>query len=853
DVSARITNADLADLLAIAGQKDVRASGDVNATAQITGTVGDPRGSANLTIANGAAYDEKFDRLTANVDFSDQLVRLTNTQLAAGSAHIDLNGAFQHPKNSFDTGTLQFHVASNQMSLDQFNAVKKQAQGLTGTAQINADVAANLKQVNKQSELQLTNVTANIAAQNLQHEGQKLGDLTATAQTAGTTVTYNLNSDFAGSTVRVNGSTQLQKDYPTTASASIANLPIERVLAVAGRKDIKAKGNLNATAEVSGTMDTPQASAQIDLAKAVIYDEPLDRVQGRLTYNNELVTISSLQVNDGPAHIEMSGSFAHPKSDFEQGKLQFRVASNSIDLSRLHIVQQQKPGVAGTLQLTADGAGTLQKLPKGSTAPPVLFSTLNANLSAAGLSVNKKSLGDLTLKASTTGSDLVYNLDSDIGHSQIHGQGQTHLAGDYPTTANITFNNVTYSGLLPLLSTSTTTPIFDASLDGQMDVSGPATKPDAMTGHLTVSKLDLSSVSRTQPGSAAKQVRLQNQDPIVLALSKQVINVQSAHLTGHSTDINLKGDVALTDKNPLNLQLTANTNLKILQDFDKDVYSDGSINLDLAVRGPFTQPLVNGQLRLQNASFNMIDLPNGLSNANGVIQFNGTSAVIQNLKAETGGGTVTAAGGVGFANGILRYGLRANAANVRVRTPEGISVVLGASVNLTGNTDHSLLAGTVTVNKLGFNPHSDFGSILSKSTPPTQTATAPSGPMAGMKLDVRIRTAPDIAVQTALAQNIQADADLTLRGTVSTPGMLGRVNVTSGNLIFFGTNYTINDGSVSFYNPVSIDPILDVDLETKVQGVDVILTVSGPVNDMKLSYRSDPPLQFQEIVALLAA
>ena len=46
--------------------------------------------------------------------------------------------------------------------------------------------------------------------------------------------------------------------------------------------------------------------------------------------------------------------------------------------------------------------------------------------------------------------------------------------------------------------------------------------------------------------------------------------------------------------------------------------------------------------------------------------------------------------------------------------------------------------------------------------------------------------------------------------------------------------------------------MLDLSLETQVQGVDVVLKVTGPIDNMKLSYTSDPPLQFQEIVSLLA-
>jgi translocation and assembly module TamB len=72
-------------------------------------------------------------------------------------------------------------------------------------------------------------------------------------------------------------------------------------------------------------------------------------------------------------------------------------------------------------------------------------------------------------------------------------------------------------------------------------------------------------------------------------------------------------------------------------------------------------------------------------------------------------------------------------------------------------------------------------------------------------------------------------------------------------LVFFGNKYDVNQGNISFFDPLKIDPILDVNLETKAQGVDVTITVTGPVNNMKLSYRSDPPLPFSDIAGLLAA
>jgi translocation and assembly module TamB len=189
---------------------------------------------------------------------------------------------------------------------------------------------------------------------------------------------------------------------------------------------------------------------------------------------------------------------------------------------------------------------------------------------------------------------------------------------------------------------------------------------------------------------------------------------------------------------------------------------------------------------------------------------------------------------------------------VRVRYPEGVSTVVDASLNLTGTSDRSMLAGTVTVLRTGFNPESDFSSLLAKSAEPVRTPSARTGLLGGLTLDVQISTAPDTQFQTSLAEDLQAEANLRLRGTASNPALIGRINITQGQVVFFGTKFTINQGSIAFYNPVRVEPVLNVDLETRARGIDIMLTISGLLNKLNLTPRSDPPLQFNEIVALLA-
>jgi translocation and assembly module TamB len=142
---------------------------------------------------------------------------------------------------------------------------------------------------------------------------------------------------------------------------------------------------------------------------------------------------------------------------------------------------------------------------------------------------------------------------------------------------------------------------------------------------------------------------------------------------------------------------------------------------------------------------------------------------------------------------------------------------------------------------------------LTRAAPPVQAPAAPNPLLDNMRLDIRVRTTSSTAVQASLAENIQVEADLRVRGTAARPGVLGRVSITEGDLVFFGSKYRVSSGDITFYNPVRIEPVLNVTLETQAKGVNVVLTVTGPIDNMKLSYTSDPPLQFQEIVSLLAS
>jgi translocation and assembly module TamB len=852
-VNASIRNADLSDIMVLAGQPAQQGTGSLNLSAQIGGTVGNPSGTANLALQNGTLYQEHFDRIGAALTFADQLVTLKPVEVVAGDARLAASGVYTHPRDTMGAGHLQFTVATNTISLAQFKNVEAQHPDLNGTVMLNANLAADVIKSGDTSQVAVRTVEANLAANDLRDKKASYGNLTAAAHTVGDTVNYTVDSNLASSSTTVRGSTRLAANYPTSLDARIESLNVERVLALAGQSSLPVQGGtLNANAHLEGAINNPTGNLSLNLANAVVYQEPLTEFSMQGSYAADSVTIPALRLSAPAGDIRLNGSLQHPAGDFNHGKLTLHVDSSDIQMARIHAIQESNLGLNGVLQVNTDVAGNLDLQNK---QMPVQLTNLNTNFHGRSMQLNGQDLGSLNLQAQTRGTQVALHLDSDLAKTSLQGNGSVGLASGYPADFKLYFSKIRYSNLQPLLSAAgssgSTRSSFDATVDGLVTVQGPLTQTDRLRGALTLNQVSLLSTAARGTDSQGPVTLLQNQNPIVVELDRNHVLLRNAHLTGRSTDISAEGSASLVPTEPLNFKLNASTDLALLQELDRDIYSSGNITAQINVGGTIKQPVPNGRIELKNASVNIADAPNGLSNANGVIQLNGNSATIRNLTAESGGGKIAVNGFAGLTGSTVRYNLRATANRVRTRY-SGASLINSANLTLSGTTDRSLLSGTVTVDRITLGSQSDTGSLLSSTAAPPETPSAPSGPLAGMRLDIHVVTSSALSVQTSVSQNLSADADLTVRGTATNPSVLGRVAVTQGNLVFFGNRYTVNRALVNFYNPIKIEPVLDVDLETTVQGVDVTLGVTGTVENMKLNYRSDPPLRFDEIVALLA-
>lgn len=634
------------------------------------------------------------------------------------------------------------------------------------------------------------------------------------------------------------------------ASGSLQGARLQDLLALADKPDLPAAGTLSAAAQITGTIATPLVKADVTVTNGSFYDEPFDRLTAHVDYLNRLVTIADARLNAGTKQIAFHGAYSHSASDFETGQLTFEASSGRLPLDQFHFLATRGPAIAGDAQFNAKGTVAISKARDGQFA--FQLTSLDAAVTGERMQVAHRPIGALQFSAKTAGASLTAHLESGFANCTIRADGEWRLADDYPGRAEMTFTKLDLAALDAWLARPASSFKIAGLVEGKATISGPALKPEAWTATVDLPQMEIAPLAGDIAGGNREAMTLRNQGPIRLAMQNLVVRVESARLVAQNTNFSLTGTVSLKDKNPLDLRVSGNLNLEVLENFNPDLISSGMLTADASVRGQLTQPSITGRAQLKEANLNVATLPNGISNASGVILFTGDRATIQSLTGESGGGSVSVTGFAAYSGSDVAFHFEMIARQVRVRYPEGVSTVASAQLTWTGSTQRSLVSGTARILRSGFNPRTDFASILAKSAEPVRTPAARAGFLGGMNFDIQIDTSPGIMVQSALAQQIQAEAALRLRGTLSNPVLLGRINITQGEITFFGNKYTINQGSISFYNPVKLEPILNIDLQTRARGIDVTLTISGPMNKLNVTYRSDPPLQFSEIVALLA-
>jgi translocation and assembly module TamB len=152
--------------------------------------------------------------------------------------------------------------------------------------------------------------------------------------------------------------------------------------------------------------------------------------------------------------------------------------------------------------------------------------------------------------------------------------------------------------------------------------------------------------------------------------------------------------------------------------------------------------------------------------------------------------------------------------------------------------------------ELSFSPSFDVSDILAALTD-VSSSTAPAGSFArNLQLDMNVVSTEDLNVASSKL-SVQGVANLRIRGTAAEPSVIGRVNITGGDLMFRGNRYVLEPGTLDFMDPYKIEPRMNLAVSTKVQDYEIRMLLRGTIDNLRTTYTSEPALPPSDIINLL--
>jgi len=621
--------------------------------------------------------------------------------------------------------------------------------------------------------------------------------------------------DLDGSATLQNGS--FTDTTPFQIEAALHNGDAGTLQHVIGT-DYPVSGTLNLTLQASGTEQNPHGQGQISLQSAEVYGRAVKALTSKVEFANH-----EAQLND--VHLQalngtVQGAAAY---NFSSKTARFDLKGESIDLAHIPELQSARFTTAGTVKFTAKGSGSLE-------VPDIV-----AHLEATDLVLNGEAEGGLVADAESHGAQLHVTARSRLPRASAALDGNVELHGDLPANLSLQFERLDIDPFLRAEIRGTIT--GHSAIAGQAHLTGPLRQPRHLNGTL---KIDTFNVE-------VEKIALASDGPIELTLRDQVISAQRCALVAEDSRFTLAGSLDLKGDKLLDVRANGHVNVKLLQTFEPELISTGTTDVDVRIKGTVANPIMVGRITVSHIGLSMIDLPAGLSDLNGSLLLNQNRLEVEQLTGRTGGGKVTFTGFVSLGT-TIGFDLGAQGNEIRFRYA-GVSVTSDQRLHLVGTLQNSNLTGDITVTRFAQNPTADLTFILARNTP--AEVPNPTSPLNNLHLDVRIVSAPELTVQTSLAK-LSGDVDLRLRGTPVKPVLLGRVNIAEGDIKLNGTKYHLERGDVTFSDPIRIDPILDVEATTHVRDYDITIGLHGSIEKLNATYRSDPPLSSDDIIALLA-
>lgn len=357
----------------------------------------------------------------------------------------------------------------------------------------------------------------------------------------------------------------------------------------------------------------------------------------------------------------------------------------------------------------------------------------------------------------------------------------------------------------------------------------------------------------------------------------EIIQAETSIFTNHQESVRLSGSLGATialqpftfsiGRNTLHATLVT-TGLGLSQLPIPDVSGltyDGQVDTRLQITGNLTAPKISGQLRLTDGQFLMSKPPLTYNDIQGTVRVLPDRFVIEGMEIfDDTGGQLTL-------KGIFHHeGFRPTAFDVSLTGTNG-SLPFHRSIYVKGDPD-LVLSGTMTeptlegrleiregrvdIDDLFQDQPSEIQIVTDEMEKDgiitiTKRQTAPPFFLEGLEADVDISVPRNFWIK-GRKKNVELSGTVTLKkAREKSFVLLGAINTVRGSYEFQNRLFNIRRGDVTFIGLTGPNPNLDVEAETRVKDVDIILRITGTAKKPVLNLDSRPSMDQADIVSYL--
>ncbi|TFG92179.1 MAG: hypothetical protein E4G71_02505, partial [Candidatus Atribacteria bacterium] len=299
------------------------------------------------------------------------------------------------------------------------------------------------------------------------------------------------------------------------------------------------------------------------------------------------------------------------------------------------------------------------------------------------------------------------------------------------------------------------------------------------------------------------------------------------------------------NQSPLNFKVSLeNTDLSFIQIFwDRDFKQvQGITNLVLNLSGTVSQPILNGQLTLNQGSLELTAIPIKLEKIESKVEIVNNLVKIPQLTFILDNNLIYASGDfklVNFQPDDLRIKIWNEGGKLIYEDILTTQTNFQAEIN--GSIDSPQIKGEFIFSEgeLNWKPGNQF--IPEKNNS-----------LMGLKgkVDISAKILKDFQFK---APNLELtlDGEVKIQGDLPQPVFTGQLNVRKGYFVFLEQKFQFSEGKLLLNEFTGPDVLLDIKANTKINQVTVFLKISGNLSDPQISLSSQPALSEPEIISLL--